>query len=152
MSGSYTFSEPRFRLPETLLPLFPALSEKLCVIPIGLVDADRAPEIETGGDAKIGTLTSWTEWLDTKWLSTLERSTPNTCKVTPSSLAIPSELLVAVAACLPVAVVVLACGQVLTAARLYEVLRFPPQGRFYPRVHRWAGRAAILLTLGPAEP
>jgi hypothetical protein len=48
---------------------------------------------------------------------------------------------------LATAVVVLACGQVLTAARLYEVLRFPPQGRFYPRVHRWAGRAAILLTL-----
>ena len=48
---------------------------------------------------------------------------------------------------LATAAVVLACGQVLTAARLYEVLRFPPQGRFYPRVHRWAGRAAILLTL-----
>jgi hypothetical protein len=48
---------------------------------------------------------------------------------------------------LATAVVGLACGQVLTAARLYEVLRFPPQGRFYPRVHRWAGRAAILLTL-----
>src|SRR5712664_418829 len=46
---------------------------------------------------------------------------------------------------LATAVVGLACGQVLTAARLYEVLRFPPQGRFYPRVHRWAGRAAILL-------
>jgi len=48
---------------------------------------------------------------------------------------------------LATAVVGLACGQILTAARLYEVLRFPPQGRFYPRVHRWAGRAAILLTL-----
>jgi len=48
---------------------------------------------------------------------------------------------------LATAVVVLACGQVLTAARLYEVLHFPPQGRFYPRVHRWAGPAAILLTL-----
>jgi hypothetical protein len=42
---------------------------------------------------------------------------------------------------------VLACGQLLTAARIYEVLRFPPQGRFYHLVHRWSGRTAILLTL-----
>jgi Family of unknown function (DUF6529) len=35
----------------------------------------------------------------------------------------------------------------LTAARIYELLRFPPKGRFYHRVHRWSGRAAILLTL-----
>jgi len=27
------------------------------------------------------------------------------------------------------------------------VLHFPPQGRFYHVVHRWSGRAAILLTL-----
>ena len=45
------------------------------------------------------------------------------------------------------AAVVLACGQLLTAARIYELLRFPPQGRFYHQVHRWSGRAAILLTL-----
>jgi len=43
--------------------------------------------------------------------------------------------------------VVLACGQLLTAARIYELLRFPPRGRLYHRVHRWSGRAAILLTL-----
>src|SRR4029077_15053878 len=29
------------------------------------------------------------------------------------------------------AAVVLACGQLLTAARIYELLRFPPKGRFY---------------------
>ncbi len=45
------------------------------------------------------------------------------------------------------AAVVLACGQLLTAARIYELLRFPPKGRFYQRAHRWSGRAAILLTL-----
>ena len=45
------------------------------------------------------------------------------------------------------AALVLACGQLLTAARIYEVLRFPPGGRIYQTVHRWSGRAAILLTL-----
>jgi len=45
------------------------------------------------------------------------------------------------------AAVVLACGQLLTAARIYALLRFPPRGRFYHAVHRWSGRAAILLTL-----
>ena len=45
------------------------------------------------------------------------------------------------------AAVVLACGQLLTAARIYELLRFPPKGRFYQSVHRWSGRVAILLTL-----
>jgi hypothetical protein len=45
------------------------------------------------------------------------------------------------------AAVVLAVGQLLTAARIYEWLRFPPKGRFYHGVHRWSGRAAILLTL-----
>jgi hypothetical protein len=45
------------------------------------------------------------------------------------------------------AALVLACGQLLTAARIYEVLRFPPKGRFYHSAHRWSGRAAILLTL-----
>jgi Family of unknown function (DUF6529) len=41
----------------------------------------------------------------------------------------------------------LACGQLLTAARIYEVVRFPPKGRLYHSVHRWSGRVAILLTL-----
>ena len=45
------------------------------------------------------------------------------------------------------AAVVLACGQLLTAARIYELLRFPPNGRLYYAVHRWSGRLAILLTL-----
>src|SRR6267142_7284734 len=45
------------------------------------------------------------------------------------------------------AAVVLACGQLLTAARIYALLRFPPMGGFYHAVHRWSGRAAILLTL-----
>ena len=45
------------------------------------------------------------------------------------------------------AAVVLACGQLLTAARIYELLRFPPKGRLYHAIHRWSGRAAILLTL-----
>jgi hypothetical protein len=38
-------------------------------------------------------------------------------------------------------------SQLLTASRIYELLRFPPEARFYGFVHRWAGRAAILLTL-----
>jgi hypothetical protein len=41
----------------------------------------------------------------------------------------------------------LGCLQLLTAARIYEVLRFPPQRRFYNIVHRWSGRSAILITL-----
>ena len=45
------------------------------------------------------------------------------------------------------AALLLALGQLLTASRIYEVLRFPPKGRFYHVVHRWAGRIAILLTL-----
>ena len=48
---------------------------------------------------------------------------------------------------LATATVVLAGGQLMTAARIYELLRFPPNGRFYHGVHRWSGRAAILLTL-----
>ena len=48
------------------------------------------------------------------------------------------------------AAVVLACGQLLTAARIYELLRVPPKGRFYHSAHRWSGRAAILLTLPAA--
>jgi hypothetical protein len=41
----------------------------------------------------------------------------------------------------------LAVGQLLTASRIYQVLHFPPGGRFYEIVHRWSGRAAVLLTL-----
>jgi len=48
------------------------------------------------------------------------------------------------------AVMVLSLGQLLTASRIYEILRFPPKGRFYHMVHRWSGRAAILLTLPAA--
>jgi hypothetical protein len=51
---------------------------------------------------------------------------------------------------LATAAVVLACGQLLTAARIYELLCFPPKGRFYHLVHRWSGRMAILLTLPEA--
>ena len=43
--------------------------------------------------------------------------------------------------------VVLACGQLLTAARIYGLLHFPPKGRLYQLVHRWSGRAAVVLTL-----
>ena len=42
---------------------------------------------------------------------------------------------------------VFALFQLLTASRIYQLLRFPPPGRFYNIVHRWSGRIAILLTL-----
>ena len=42
---------------------------------------------------------------------------------------------------------VLSFFQLLTAARIYELLRFPPPGRFYHIVHRWSGRMAIAFTL-----
>ena len=45
------------------------------------------------------------------------------------------------------AAAVLGCGQLVTAARVYELLRFPPKGRLYQIVHRWSGRAAVVLTL-----
>ena len=45
------------------------------------------------------------------------------------------------------AAAVLACGQLLTAARIYDLLRLTPDRRIYQSVHRWSGRAAILLTL-----
>jgi len=48
------------------------------------------------------------------------------------------------------AVSLLSLGQLLTASRIYELLRFPPKGRFYHVVHRWSGRAAVLLTLPAA--
>ena len=41
----------------------------------------------------------------------------------------------------------LAFAQLLTASRIYQLLRFPPKGRFYNLVHRWSGRTAILLTV-----
>ena len=41
----------------------------------------------------------------------------------------------------------LAASQLLTAARIYEWLRFLPKGRLYNAIHRWSGRVAILLTL-----
>src|SRR2546426_2984780 len=44
---------------------------------------------------------------------------------------------------LATAAVVLACGQLLTAARIYKLLRFPPQGRFYHRVHRWKAEQLV---------
>ena len=37
--------------------------------------------------------------------------------------------------------------QLLTAARTFDVLHFPPSGRFWARVHRLSGYLAILLTL-----
>jgi hypothetical protein len=45
------------------------------------------------------------------------------------------------------AALLLALVQLLTASRIYEVLRFPPKGPFYHLMHRWSGRTAILLTL-----
>jgi hypothetical protein len=48
------------------------------------------------------------------------------------------------------AALLLALGQLVTALRIYGVLRFPPKGRFYHVVHRWSGRIAILLTLPAA--
>lgn len=48
---------------------------------------------------------------------------------------------------LTTAALILGCFQLLTAARIYKLLRFPPKGRFYAIVHRWSGRIAIALTL-----
>lgn len=41
----------------------------------------------------------------------------------------------------------LALTQLATASRIYGLLHFPPEGRFYDFVHRWFGRTAIVLTL-----
>ena len=41
-------------------------------------------------------------------------------------------------------------GQLLTAARIYGKLRLPPEGRLYPLLHRWSGRAVIMITLPAA--
>ena len=51
---------------------------------------------------------------------------------------------------LTTAALLLGLGQLLTAARIYGKLRFPPDGRLYPLLHRWSGRAAILLTVPAA--
>ena len=51
---------------------------------------------------------------------------------------------------LTTAALLLGLGQLLTAARIYGKLRFPPEGHLYPLLHRWSGRAAILLTLPAA--
>jgi hypothetical protein len=48
------------------------------------------------------------------------------------------------------AALLLALGKLITASRIYEVLRFPPKGHFYHLVHRWYGRTAMLLTLPAA--
>lgn len=45
------------------------------------------------------------------------------------------------------AALLLALFQLLTAARIYDLLHFPPKGRFYYVVHRWAGRVALALTV-----
>jgi hypothetical protein len=45
------------------------------------------------------------------------------------------------------AALLLAFFQLLTAARIYNVLHFPPKGRLYNIVHRWSGRVAIALTV-----
>lgn len=45
------------------------------------------------------------------------------------------------------AATVLACGQLLTAARIYDLLRWPAKAYLYHLVHRWSGRTAILITL-----
>lgn len=45
------------------------------------------------------------------------------------------------------AALLLAVFQLLTAARIYDLLRFPPKGSLYRVVHRWSGRAAIALTV-----
>jgi uncharacterized protein DUF6529 len=41
---------------------------------------------------------------------------------------------------LTTAALLLGLGQLLTAARIYGKLRFPPEGRLYPLLHRWSGR------------
>jgi len=51
---------------------------------------------------------------------------------------------------LTTAALLLGLGQLLTAARIYGKLHFPPEGRLYPLLHRWSGRAAILLTVPAA--
>jgi hypothetical protein len=51
---------------------------------------------------------------------------------------------------LATAALLLGLGQLATAARIYGKLRFAPESSFYPLLHRWSGRLAILLTLPAA--
>lgn len=44
-------------------------------------------------------------------------------------------------------ITILATGQLLWAARMYGLIRFPPRGRFYAVVHRAAGWIILVLTL-----
>jgi hypothetical protein len=48
---------------------------------------------------------------------------------------------------LATAVMVLGLGQLVTASRIYELVRFPPLDHVYQVVHRWSGWLAIALTL-----
>ncbi len=43
------------------------------------------------------------------------------------------------------AALLLGCVQLLTSARMYNLVHFPPQGRFYNLVHRFSGWTAIAL-------
>jgi hypothetical protein len=45
------------------------------------------------------------------------------------------------------ATLVFAVGQLITAARMYGVIRISPGTGFYHVVHRWSGRVAMALTL-----
>lgn len=45
------------------------------------------------------------------------------------------------------AALTMAVLQLLWAARMYGLLRFPPGGGFFRVLHRWSGRAALLMTL-----
>ena len=45
------------------------------------------------------------------------------------------------------AALVLAGGQLVTAAGMYGLFRISPRTRFYQLAHRWSGRVAIALTL-----
>jgi hypothetical protein len=47
---------------------------------------------------------------------------------------------------LATAALVLGLGQVVTASRSYELVRFPPPGHVYQLVHRWSGWLAIVVT------
>jgi hypothetical protein len=51
---------------------------------------------------------------------------------------------------LTTAALLVGLGQLLSAARIYGKLHFPPEGRLYPLLHRRSGRAAVLLTLPAA--
>lgn len=48
------------------------------------------------------------------------------------------------------AALLLGCFQLLTAARIYNLLHFPPPGRLYGIVHRFSGYTAVALTVPAA--